>query len=741
MQILPVLRWGACLLVLGLLALPSTALLLDTLETRGAGFAFAVGTAVLTLVGFWMGRFAFGAASAAFGVGVLAVLSAAAVRAGVSPPWHRFAESAVVFAAAFVLAVWISVDSPGLEIWAEGYLNFGVVKSLFRASTLPPADFWFAGAPVRYYYGGHLAAVHWAALTDTPARYVPTLAVPTFYAMLVTGAYDLGRSLGATRAVRPRLSGALAAVILGLGGNLYEPFRLVLAATPTGVDRLLRDALSLSVTAYEGSFASFDATHFAPFPTDVPVYSVLVGSLHAHVMSQPYTLLAAALGFAYYRTSAADRRSRATLLVALAPLAGVVAVTNLWSFPTVLGLAALAVAFAPAHPASLLPDGGRYRRRLQGVLRTEPGRYVLALAVAGVIGGLALVVVAPFVFGTDTSRPIAFLPERSSVAVYVVEYGAFLAAFALFLGPRVRRHTPTAAGVGVGAVLVALAVVLDAMALAFVAPVLLAAWWLLRRTRDVGYETVLVLAGAGLLLLVEVAYVDGGAAPGRYNTVYKVHSQVWLLWSIAAGTALAAVLSSWLPDPSGDGWPSVDRDAARAAFAVVLVLATAVYGGFALTEVATGDRGVVEESTLDATAFVAEQHPDHDAAIEWLDDRAGQPHIVAAAPTERAMFTFRASPASSLTGLPTVAGWTHAADYHSETAYEWRVRAVRAIYEGDAGTRAHLLDRYDIQYVYVGPYERERYDVNDFERENGFRPVEFGSVTVYVVNQSALPTD
>ncbi|WP_232687111.1 DUF2298 domain-containing protein [Halobacterium zhouii] len=738
MQLLPVLHWGVGLLVVGLLALPLTARLLDPLETRGAGFSFVVGTAVVTLVAFWTGQVAFGPSAAAFGVGALAALSALAVRTGVSPPWRRFAESAFVFAAAFVLAVVVSVDSPGLEVWAEGFLNFGTVKSLFRASALPPADFWFAGAPMQYYFGGHLTAVLWAFLTDTPARYVPTLAVPTFYAMVVAGGYDLGRSLGAARGIHSRLSGAFVAVFLGIGGNLYEPLGLVLGSLPASVDRAVLSALSLPANAFAGSFSTFDATHFASFPTDVPLYSVLVGSLHAHVMSQPYTLLVAAVLFAYYQTSAGDRGARVGRLAAVVPLAGVVAVTNVWSLPTALGLVALAVAFSPEHPAGLLPDGSSRLERVHGALRNEGGRYTIALGVAAVVGALGVLVVAPFVFGTDTTRPLAFLPERSDVSLYLLEYGAFLLAFALYLGPRLRRHTPTLAPVVVGAILVALAVALEFVALAFVAPVLLAAWWLLRRTRSVGYETVLVLAGAGLVLLVEVAYVNGGAAPGRYNTIYKIHSQVWLLWSVAAGTALASVVAAWLPTDSFTT-PAVDRDAARAVVAVALVLATSVYGALALSAVATEDRSVVEGPTLDSTAFVGVLHPDHDAAIEWLDARAGQPHIVAAAPTERAMFGFRASPASSLTGLPTIAGWTHAADYHSEAAYNRRAADVRAIFEGDAATRAALLERYDVQYVYLGPYERERYDVRPFEREHGFRPVEFGSVTVYVVNQTALP--
>ncbi|MFB6137994.1 MAG: DUF2298 domain-containing protein [Halobacteriaceae archaeon] len=748
------LRWLGGLLALGLLALPVTTWLLDPMESQGAGFAITVGSAITTLVVFWVGQVAFGPATVLVGLVVLAALSVIAYAPGARPPVRRYAETSVVFALAFAVAVFLRLDSPQLEIWAEGFLNFGLVKTLFRASALPPEDFWFAAEPVRYYYGGHLSAVIWATLTGTPARVVPNLAVPTTYAMLVTGAYDLGGSIGAVRGLRRRVAGGVTALMLALGGNLFEPIRVLSHALPAGVAADLRGALGLPPTP-AASFSWFAPTHFAPFPTDVPVYSVVIGSLHAHVSSQPITLLVVALLFAYYLTPAGERRLRRRRLLAAAPAVGLVLLTNVWSVPTGLGLVALAVAFAPAAPWTLLPDragpGLRSNRAGPGFLSRvqvrgsvgEAGRYGAGVLAAIAVGALALLSVAPFLLGTNASRPIAFLPSRTGVGVYLVDYGGFLAAFALLLWPRLRERVSLLVQVLVGSLLLLVAVELDVAAAAIVVPVLLAAWWLLRGWEEGpeetgGFAVLLILAGAGLALLVEFAYVKGGAAAGRYNTVYKVHSQVWLLWSVAAGVALASVLSEGLAERPRTPW-RVGARSFRTAAAVVLVVSASLFGAFAVSDAATRDHAVTEELTLDATAFVGVHHPDHAAAIEWLDARPGQPHIVAAAPTEAAMFSFTANPASSLTGLPTIAGWTHAADYHPQAAYDRRVRHVRRIFEGSASTRATLLERYDVRFVYVGPYEWERYDVANLEKGHLLEPRRFGTVTVYAVNSSATP--
>lgn len=744
-----VLLWLAWFLALGLAALPATAALLAPLDGRGAGFAVTVGATVVSLVAFWVGHVAFGRGAVLLGVVVLLVCSGVALRAGVTVPWRRYVDVSGVFALVFGFAVGLRSLTPALQIWAELYLDLGLVQSVLRSPALPLEDMWFAGHTVQYYYGGHFTAATWAIATGTPGRFVPNVGLAGFFTMLVVGGYDLAGSLGRAAGAPRRLAGVTGAFLLGFAGNLFPTIRLLVVALPDGVGTLIRRGLALSPELVTGSFMVFDATHLGATNTDFPIYSLFIQSLHPHVMSQPFTLLVAAICSAFFLTDAGRRR--AGRLIAASPVVGLVAFTNTWSFPAAAGLVALTVAFSTPHPVELLPDWERLEPLRARPLFREVTRYAGGVFAGLLVATLAVGWVAPFFATTNTNRPLVFLPERSGLRLFVVGYGVFLALFVLYLEPRLRasvqgeRTRATAAGIFLS--LTVAAWWFDFAALAFVAPLLLAGWWWLRRG-DGGFLAVLVVAGAGLALLVEVVYVQDGAAAGRYNTLYKVHSQVWLLWSVAAGVAAAATLG----EAGRFGWrtvrgvsvPVVDHgihlgSQLRVAAVVCLLIAASLYGVF------TVGSGVINGPppggpTLDSTRFIETDHPDHAAAIEWLSDRHGRPVIVSGAVGEYETYRISSAPAASLTGLPTVVGWAHAADYHSRAAFETRVGDVATIYTGSVANRSRLLRKYDVRYIYVSPFERSKYDVVALDAQRGIRlAFRRGNVSVYAVDQSTLP--
>jgi uncharacterized membrane protein len=179
-----------------------------------------------------------------------------------------------------------------------------------------------------------------------------------------------------------------------------------------------------------------------------------------------------------------------------------------------------------------------------------------------------------------------------------------------------------------------------------------------------------------------------------------------------------------------------------------LVLSTAIYGGAALGP----HFGSSNWNTLDATQFSHRYHPGEADAIDYLDDRAGQPTIASAPATWRypldpgrqpaapRMYRWEASPAASLTGLPTIAGWEHEVGYRGEEAYTARVRDADVLYTGTPSERAAVVREYDVEYIWVGPQERQRYGSVSFENVTGVTPAfEDEEATVYRVNESELP--
>ena len=190
--------------------------------------------------------------------------------------------------------------------------------------------------------------------------------------------------------------------------------------------------------------------------TEFPLFAFLNGDLHGHMLSTQFMLLVASLGFAYYRTSPCALRRRRGLVFGAIPLAvALVTIVNIWSVATALGVAWLALLFAPADPLSLFPgvspsrhaapvannrertDGGGGRATPRDVLQVEGRRLVGAFAATGIVTAVTVVLVLPFVLGilmqSATNRSIAFLPTPTSAMGLVLVHGAFLLIFTLYL--------------------------------------------------------------------------------------------------------------------------------------------------------------------------------------------------------------------------------------------------------------------------------------------------------------------
>lgn len=791
-----VVRWWLFFQVLLVAGLPLAARLLPNAPDRGASVAMPLSLVVVTLATLWVGQVAFGQWVVVALFVLFLALSAWLARGGVEVDARPLAEVVAVFTVAFVFLVAVRAAADGVHPYGgEKFLDMGLVQSLLRGDRLPPQDMWFAGERVVYYYGGHLMTAIGAHLTGTEGRFAYSPALAGFYAMAVTGVYGLagtiatrfwdgdeseadgGRvqavtALGAagvafavvllatgvhwlllavpaafvvavvTRSRRVR-AGVLAAFAFGFASNLVTPVRLLASRSD-----LVREAVaaagiksSREPTITPDAFDSWDASRIVETGiNEFPLFAYLNGDLHAHMMSVAVLVLAVAVGLAYYRTPEGARRRRWALLFGGFPVAAAaILAVNTWSFPSVAGLAMLSVALADPPPGTLLPERVAHWGERDSAVAAELQRYALAVVVAVVVTVLGLAAAWPFVrsvllSGASNQTPAA-LPEPSQLGAFVLAHGVFLVAFAAYLTARIARTRLGWAAAGLaawGALLLAFSFdpVVGGTRVGIVAAVLagplLAAAWVLRRRDEVGFEGVLVVAGAGLVVLVEYVYLADAASYERFNTVFKVYAQVWALWTIPAGAAFAA-LASRAPSRSHA------RTVGGTALVAVLVVSASVYGGLALT----AHFGSADDATIDAFEHVNDERPGEAAAIEWLHDKPGQPHMVSAPGVEPYSWQ---NPASSLTGIPTVAGWVHEANYHSQAAWDQRVSDVGVVYETtDAASRAALLSKHEVRYVWVGPVERERYDVARMADEPGISTAyATPTVVVYEVNQTAL---
>ncbi len=797
-----VLIWLALFVGLGAIALPSVGLVFARLGDRGAGLAIPSALCVVGVIGYWGGRLTFGPLIGLLAVGALAGTSGWAVRRGVAVDWRRYGEISAVFALAFGFLVFVRAFDPSIvAIGGEKFLDYGLLNTLSRAETLPPEDPWFAGERVRYYYGGHLIAALLGQLAATPPHYAYNLALAGFYATIVSTVYGLAGTIAAD-AGYSRLRAALAgAFLVGLASNLATPVRLVVWLVPGG--RGVAEAVGIPTTRNGGETVAFGPSFFGYWDAsrvipgtinEFPFFAFLNGDLHAHMLSVPFLCLAVGCCYAYWRTPASERGRRQLLVFGAMPIiAGWLAVTNTWDFPTSLGLLWLTLALAPAPPWTLLP--GRLEAAIFGRFTDLKGtpaellRPIGAVALVVPVALLGAAFVFPFFTGAASTggRTIALVTERSDLSSLLLVHGAFLLVAAWLLSrrlltdgdgrlmqPAVSRLEIAAAG-GLLALLVALAWALAAPAMVVTAPVVLIGWYAIRTDRG-GFETLLFVAGAGLVVTVELLYLSEQAGPGRLNTVFKTYIHVWVFWSIAAGVGLSMLSSRYSAASVADDGPSgsqleseteseqeaitpttttsetaTDTTTAHrrraTVVAVILLVGLSLYAGLALAD-HVGDR---EELTLDARSDVQTNAPQEAAAFAWLTERSGQPRILEApTPPEHTYASTDGSGewppsryvngASTFSGLPTIAGWTHSADYHGQEPYDQRVADAEVAFTGDASERAAVLLEYEIEYIYVGPNERAWYDLAALEDDAGIElKEEFGEeVTIYRVELAAL---
>jgi YYY domain-containing protein len=776
MEVGLVILWLLAFLALGATALPFVAWLLP--ETASGAFAIPAALAVLGVVGHLVGQIAFGWPALLAGLGVLGCLSAFGAWSGeldVRP--GRLGEYAAVFSAGFLLVVVIRGVDPAiapLPVSAgEKFLDFGLLRTLGRSGSLPPESMWFADEPMQYYYGGQLVVSLLATMTGTSAAYAYNLALAGFFGTLVLAAYGLAASIARPYEVSERIAGLFGAFFVGVAANLETAIRLLAWQLPEGVAETLVTSLGLDESVASWSpdqFWYWDASRVVPVEpaspdsnflaaTEFPLFSWLNGDLHAHMLSQPFMLLAAVMLLAVWRTPTSHRRL--LLFVALPPLVGLLAFLNLWSLPTVLGLTVLCVALSPADPREMLPEWGRVERDatpLVGRAVTEGARIGLGLLVALVVFAGGVLWTLPFwttVILESPSRSVAYWDQWTPLGPLLVVFGGFLAALVVYLSRGISATSdriPSTAVLSTGGFVVVLAFILGVPALGLTVALVGAGWWLLRR-ETVGFEVLLLVAGAGILFVVEFVTIEGE----RFNVIFKPYVHVWLFWAISTAVVLPRLAAGW--PAGGADWRGQDEQSSSefdetdtrrrrqtgAALAVVLVLVTVPYAGFALHDHVTTGTETTEElgMTLDGTAYLEVHYPDEAPAIRWLDDRSGQPTILTTAP---ASYTWDSSSGdgaaapSSLTGIPTVAGWSHERQYRGDEVYTDRVTDVWAMYGGDADTQRELLASYDIQFIYVGPAERhsDRFDVSVDQLEAVSVAESWEHVTIYEVDQEQL---
>jgi YYY domain-containing protein len=530
--------------------------------------------------------------------------------------------------------------------YAEKFMDHAFIASIMRQPVVPPLDPWYAGGTMDvYYYLGYWMSGALGLVTGVPSQVTFNLILPTVFGLSVVSLYALGHLLLERHRWLP--------LLILLIPNLSAIYHILIG--DTWFDVLWGSTRTIANTINE-----------------YPIFSMLWGDVHAHVISlfnQAFLLFI--LVFAYLKWGGLSLRGRVLLCGLAAVSLGSMPGINSWDV----------LIYAPVTIVFGILIWWRYGR----FSRDEQRSWMVLAAVPPLAVGAYL----PYYLQLNSPgiEGIGIVPTPSEPVSFLLIWGFFLAVIFAYAARDIRKRPYLA--------LAAVPCILTGYFAAAIAAIPLV--YLLARRRFSPTETLAIL-GLAITLIVELVYLKDnmGETYYRMNTVFKFYLPAWML----LGTATLAIIGEWLTEFRVDRWVPTRIGRALPILGVALLLSAP----FALHI----DFGYGSQ-TLDGEAYLAASHPGDAAAIAFLRGLEGEQVIVEA---EGGDYTYY-SRVSSFTGIPGIIGMP----FHE---YMWRgddgqvsqrSADVQAIYEQPQKT-IELARSYNATLIYVGAEERDRYRVS-----------------------------
>ena len=759
------LRWFIAVEFIGLAAFPLAFYLLPRLADRGFTLSKPFGILLVSYL-FWILGLANIPTAQPTAIVLVLLMAAAsayiayrnldALRDFITREWRTLLIAEAVFLVFFIgWAIFRSYD-PFIN-HTEQPMDLALLSASINSQVGHPEDPWMRGESISYYYFGYWMMGALSKISAVQSNISYNLAMALIPAMAATGIFGLVVNM--VRVDKARwgyaiIAGIAATILLGVVSNLegvLEFMRFNGMGSQGFYDWIRINGLDGPADMPPQSWTppdfwwwfhasrvinTFDGLHFIDNTIqEFPFFSFLLGDMHPHVMSIPFVVLFIGITLSIYRLPADFWRNYRSvypyaIVLTAALVLGGLGFNNLWDMPTFAALLVGVLALRAYR------DGSDIRQSFAFAL-FPVGLAVIALVVlmyspylldinAGVNGigvvithtravhmfivwGLFLTAITPFLLTTLWQTTIqrdwaaqAFTALALAFAPWLLWALAFLPSSEGSIGEAVGRFIGILPLTGLAAIGVYNAL------------------YLARRDNEGGrlFATLLAVLGLALLIGAEFLFIRD-FFNNRGNTVFKLYYQAWILLAAASAFAIYYWMSAVR---SRTGWGSVFSYAWAGAF-ILLLLGSLYYPlAAAKTKPDTPHAG----RTLDGLSYVRQNNPAEYDAIEWLKQNAPSDAAIVEAVGEWNDWAL----VSRSTGLPTIVNWL---GHQKQWRGGWEQfdadtpdasRALRDKYLDDKAAEVEriyttldpaeaqlILYKYDIDYVYIGRRERDKYGI------------------------------
>lgn len=600
--------------------------------------------------------------------------------------WRLVLLEELLFLAIFAAWTYVVCYNPA-AYGTEKFMDYGFMTSMMRAEYMPPADPWYSGETINYYYGGQYLATWLTKVSGVSVgsayNLMRTMIGAFAFAMPFSLVYTLLQKV--QQCARDKvcswqsaLGGILAGLAVSVCGNVhYLIYGVIfpLLGKRVGTEDAYYYPDSTRYIGHDPLVDTDKTIH------EFPSYSQVVGDLHAHMANIMFVLVVVGLALAWaLRQKDEERKPGFKIKSLLQPeilaigfFTGMFRWTNFWDFP---------IYFVVGGSVVFFVNLSLYRKSLKTFVLTTAAQAAVVLLV-GYVASL------PFTLTFDKiASRIQITHSHSAFYQLLILWGlpvVIVLAFVVFCIRSYRKNLKNKkeAGQEIKGGIVSFFCHLN--------------------TADL-VVLLMGLCAMGLILMPEIIYMEDIYTNSyRANTMFKLTYQGYILFGLCMGYILIRGLMFGKKAVKTVAWAGI-----------VIVLLTAAYSGNAVRSKFGNIFDTSRFKGIDASIYVSESFESDYEAVNWLNENVeGQPVVLEAHGDSYTGY----ERVSVATGLPTVLGWyVHEWLWRGDTEAEnVRKEEIEQIYtSADREAVESLIEKYNISYIYIGALEREQYpSLND----------------------------